>query len=266
MRAIAALAAALIAVLGQAQNQGPFGYYLSSGETRELARYDGGTLSVFATSGGNDYPIAVSGDIRTKGSGQSPNSDHGGLYDLNGNWLSTDYAGFDYDGFNHLFYDGATDGSRHFLVNYGLLGGVYSTDRNWGNMTKLFDLGGFSEHLGITYDVQRGTLWIADYSPTARISEYDLSGRLLSSFDSGLGNGICALAMDYSDNTLWMGRTDGTGVYHHFDRTGNFLGSFQNNVLANMNTLGGEFNVVPEPASILAIAVGLAALRKKRQL
>lgn len=240
------------------------GYWMSAGNSNAITRYDAGVTSVFNTSGGQDYPIAVSGDVRTAASGQFSN-DHGGQYDLNGNWLGVDYGDFATSpNLDMLFYDGATDGSRNFVVNYGNFGGVWATNRDWSGATKLFDLGGFANRLGITYDIQKQSLWVSGWD-TGMVEEYDFNGVLLTKFDSGLGGLITCLAMDYTDNTLWMGRQGNGGVFNQYDRSGNLIGRFQDNTLANLNTLGGEFNVVPEPVSLVVLAGSLVAISRKRR-
>lgn len=254
----------MLSAVGLAQQQGPMGYYMTAGNNLTNVRYDGGTVFTFATSGGQDYPIAVSGDVRTAASGQF-GADHGGLYDLNGNWQGVDYSEFAVSpNLDMLFYDGTTDGSAHFVVNYGNFGGVWKTDRSWNNVTKMFDLGGFAERLGITYDVDKQSLWISGWN-NGKIEEYDLSGNLLSSFDSGLGGSITALAMDQTTGTLWMGQQGNGGLYYGYDRTGNLVGRFQDNTLASLNILGGEFNVVPEPTTMLVLGAGLAAIARRRR-
>lgn len=247
-----------------AQSQGPKGYYMTAGNDFTIVRYDAGVVNTFATSGGEDFPIAVSGDIRTAASGQF-DPDHGGQYDLNGTWTGVDYSSFGYSpDLSMLFYDGTTDGSNHYVVNYGGNGGVWKTDRDWNNMTKLFDLGGFANRLGITYDVDKQSLWVSGWD-NGMVEEYDLAGNLLSSFDSGLSGSITALAMDQTTGTLWMGQVGNDGVFTGYSRSGNIVDRFQNTDLGRLNILGGEFNVVPEPATLLALGAGLAAFARCRR-
>ena len=263
MRKTVLLATAAVACAANAQG-GPMGYWMSAGNSQNITRFDAGVTNVYNTSGGQDYPIAVSGDVRTAASGQFDASDHGGLYDLNGTWQGTDYFDFVPTNQDILAYDGTTDGSKNYIVNYGNLGGVWATDRDWSNATKLFDLGGFGNYLGITYDVDNKSLWVSHWD-SGMVEEYDFAGNLKSSFDSGLGFAQTCLAMDYSTGLLWIGQQGNGGLFTGYNRSGQIIDRFSDATLAGLNTLGGEFNVVPEPATMIACAAGLAALARRRK-
>jgi hypothetical protein len=121
--------------------------------------------------------------------------------------------------------DGATDGTYNYTAATVAGGGygVWRTDRTWGNGGVLFEMGalvGSNERaFGITYDVDRQSLWIQVGSSSGfgdfRFLELGLDGTLKSQFvpsffqpnPSTLPNVAAilagALAMDYADDSLW---------------------------------------------------------------
>jgi hypothetical protein len=90
-------------------------YYLSGGAS--MYKVQGlNLLSTWAVSGttGRDLPMAVDTQIRTDG--RSP-SDNGALYDLNGNYLGTQYANNGYATGGLDIWDGTSDAAHNYTVS-----------------------------------------------------------------------------------------------------------------------------------------------------
>lgn len=173
----------------------------------------------------------------------------GSQYTLAGTFTGTRYA---YPVRYAGFYDGATDGVHNYSIDF-IGGGVYRFNSDWAHPVKLFDTEPYM--LGITYDPWNGTLWISDWL-TGTVEQRSMSGAVISSFNARFAS-ITALAMDYADQTLWMGSQQDKGRFSNFDRSGTALASETYAPLIDQNTLGGEFNYVPEPAS--AALAGIAS-------
>ena len=61
-----------------------------------------------------------------------------------------------------------------------------------------------------------------------------------------------------------MGTQKRLGTFFQFAKDGTPMGSVTIDELDTQNTLGGEFQAVPEPASITALGAGLLLLAKRR--
>ena len=231
-------------------------YYMTAGDQNQnWTAWGGSAVSASQVTGG-EYNIAVSGDLRTT---SYSSSSLGRQYDLTMVSTGTNYAGT----WNTVF-DGTTDGSRNYTLNWAN-GEVMSYDRNWQAGSVLFDAGGVGEYLGITYDGSNG-LWISRWN-SSTVEHRSMTGSLLGRFDAGFSSITC-LAMDYSDGTLWMGTQGTLGKFYQFSTSGTNLQSVTYSNMTSANTLGGEFNVnpVPEPASCAALGMGvLALLRRKKK-
>lgn len=263
-------ALSIVAVLGGAAQAGPTSdLYLTAGDNGNKGKnwlVQGTSTTMFSQAHRNEYAIAVSGDVRTTG---TSDGNLGAQYTLGG--VST---GVDYAATVGYVYDGTTDGTVNYSVDY-ITGLVYQFDRDWSTPTLLFDSAlGNNNAVGITYDTGTGTLWVSEWNGTT-VNNYTLGGTLLSSFSTGF-NSITALAYDSADGTLWMGTQTDLGVartLYQYSTAGLLLSTETYASLANQNYLGGEFNVVaravPEPASltllgIAAISGGVVRFRRKR--
>ena len=189
--------------------------------------------------------------------------------------------------------DGATDGNFNYTAAMVACGGygVWRTDRAWANGGVLFELGALvgpgERTFGITYDVDRQSLWIQvgdfDGSGSFRFLELGLDGTLKSQFvpsffqpnPSTLPNVAAilagALAMDYADDSLWwipfgdQNVQQNSGVIR-LDREGHQLSFVPFGAdWPSRGIIGAEFELVqahgvPEPSSLLLVLGVLGAM------
>lgn len=221
-------------------------------------------------------PIAVNSTVRTLGFGGG-NSYVGAEYSLAGVPAGSTYA-FPAALGSEEVDDGTTNGSFNYA--WGVTSGIaYRLNLDWTNPVPLFTLGNASgSRLGITYDVSNNSLWIAGFTGTVGtlISDYSLSGTLLSSFN--IGHGFSgALALNPADGTLWLSNliSGGTLTLEQYARSapGSFgatqpLLSSQTQAGISDGAFGGEFRytgaVAPEPSTALLGAMGVVGLACRR--
>lgn len=208
------------------------------------------------TYGNIEYPIAVSGDVRTTGlcCGIA-----GGQYTLGGTPTGTTYV---LPGGMYAL-DSTTDGTHNYLVD-GANSNVYQTARDYTNPVLLFTSSGVN--MGITYDPANHSLWISGWDNTM-VTDYSMNGTVISSFSTGkYVNG--ALAYEQATNTLWLVDVNDTESLQQYSTTGQWLSSGP--IVGP--ALGGEFNFtpVPEPGTLImfgSAVLGLAGfLRRKIDL
>jgi len=247
--------AAVALASAHALGQGPISpLYLEAGGTMWVVQ--GTTASSSNNVSSNEYNLAVDGDIRTT---QYRGSGDGYQYGLNGVATGTSYGGTWLG-----FFDGTTDGSSNYTLDYDT-GNVWAFDRNWQNGSNLFQLsGGSGGYLGITYD-DAGGLWVSQWDGT-NIQHYSMNGTLLGQFSTGINDMTC-LALDPANGTLWFGSQTVEGTFWNYSTSGTLLGSESYSNLVGVNALGGEFNVTaaPEPASMAALVGGIALLVRRRR-
>jgi hypothetical protein len=228
-------------------------YYLTAGDQTTNWIIQGDTAQSSSQQYYQEYAIAVSGgQVRTLG------GNGGALYDL-----SFVYQGVDYTGPDYTFYDGTSDGTYNYAVNY-FSGEVYRTNLDWSNPAPLFNTGfGGYDAIGITWDSLNNSLWVSQWDGS-HIYDFTLAGAVLSSFDAGHSR-ITSLAMDPADHTLWFGNQGSMGTFEQFSTTGTLLQTQFYENMSGQNTLGGEFGGVPEPASGFLLGCGLAGLAMLRR-
>jgi hypothetical protein len=203
-----------------------------------------------------EIPIAVYGDVRT--TGWSSSYPLGGQYTLGGTPTGTSYVLPSVISSGGAF-DSTTDGAHNYLVDY-YTGIVYQTARDFTNAVPLFTVG--FENEGITYDPFNHSLWISGYGVDTMVTDYSLNGTVLSSFSTGHADNA-ALALDPADHTLWLVNNQGTDRLEQYSTTGTLLnvGPFVG------YNLGGEFNMTPEPGTLVMFGsgvLGLAGLLRRK--
>ncbi|MBV6458286.1 MAG: hypothetical protein HONBIEJF_01412 [Fimbriimonadaceae bacterium] len=172
-------------------------------------------------------------------------------------WNSGDPAGT-------TAYDAGFDGTYIYMVHWlgATDGQVWRYDNNYGNGTFLFQANGQGAggDLGITYDSKTNTLWTGTFF-TGQVTQWSMTGTMLSSFNI-LGGSASALAYDNLSDTFWLSNgVFGVGTLLNYDRNGNLLGNYT----TGEYLLGGEFYAVPEPATMIALGLGAAALLRRRR-
>ncbi|MDQ2985785.1 MAG: PEP-CTERM sorting domain-containing protein [Armatimonadota bacterium] len=259
---VAALCASATGVIAQSMN-----YYVTDGTSGPGNTHvlSAGTVQ-FSYAWAADAQMAiVLGDfgsgVRVRQAASQPGSgspQQGDEYLLDGTptgftntWVSPDPAGT-------TAYDAGFDGSSIYMVHWlGQTDGqVFRYDNNYANGQFLFQAA--IGDLGITYDNASGTIWTSNFG-TGAVTNYDLSGNVLSQFQSG--SGAAALAYEVSSDTLWLSETS-AGLIAQYSKTGTLLDSYT----APAYVLGGEFAMIPEPATVFAIGAGLLALCIRRRI
>jgi hypothetical protein len=229
-------------------------YYLSAPtQSVDFRTQAGSVLNSWSQAIPGESAIAVTADIRSIG---IEGGFQGSRYTLSGVDTGQRFAN---PVAGSQFYDGASDGVNSFSIDF-VSHTVYRMTNGWTAPVSLFTAPGGNGYLGITYDRTNGSIWLSAWS-AGTIENRTTSGSLISSFSVSFSSITC-LALDPSDNTLWMGSQTTPGTFYHFSRAGASLGQVTYSGMTQ-NTLGGEFQAVPEPSSlvVLLIAAVLVGVR-----
>lgn len=232
--------------------------YLTAGDqsTIWVVQGTGVNRSWGMVSGNREYPIAVTGEVRTLG-GLAP--ELGAGYSLTG--VDTG-ARYDFPAGVGSAWDGTTDLLNNYVMDFNT-STVFRTGLDWSAPELLFSVAGGS-YLGITYDFTDNTLWVSGWSQGV-VEHRSMGGTLLGSFNTPFTS-ISCLALDHVTGTLWMGSQNTQGTFYQYSKAGVSMGSVFIETLVPQNTLGGEFQaVVPEPAGILVLALGVAGYAARRR-
>ena len=222
-------------------------YYITSGQQgiTSVVQFDG-LLNVWAQHSGKfpgEYALSVLDSVRTMGSHMDSFTTNGFTYTLSGIFLG---GNFPYLIPNASFWDGATDGTFNYSIDY-TNGGVYKFNSNWGSPTLLFNTA--AHYLGITVAFEESgggspsgslpTFWISKWD-SGVVEHRGLNGSLISSFTVPFAYLSC-LAWDPADGTLWMGSRTTPGTFYQYATDGTLIRTRFYSALTSQNTLGGEF-------------------------
>jgi hypothetical protein len=248
---------ALFALSLSLASAGPIGYVFdgdnSVGYKVDLATGNATSFPTYSLG----YPVAiVNGKIEL---GQRDDQ-VGHEYDLNGNATGVTFGP---GAFISQWLDGTTDGTHDYAVQCCSGQSVYSANLFWQGATALFTLP--TNGSGIAYDTASGTLFVSLFDQT--VHQYSLAGVDLGSFSLGFKSQ--GLAYDKASDTLWALNLSGS-TFVHLSTSGTVLGSIGSS-LTFSNPYGFEIDngisSVPEPATagLLAVALGLLALRRRQR-
>ena len=250
-------------------------YYLAGIDTIYVVQGSSVVETIPEVYGKGDYEgvIAVSQTIRTRASRFEFTPSSAGEYTLSGVPTGRSYPSPSVTSPLSWvrIYDGTTDGVNNYYLDHWY-GGVYSTDYYWENPQLLFyDAASDRCHpcygqTGIAYDPIRHSLWISELGD---IEEYSLDGTLLAQF--GTSDDVMGLGMDPADDTLWATSFWYPNVLRQYSLDPATFGALlQEGVPAGLPGglySAGEFQITPEPSSImllvspLAISLALRILR-----
>ncbi len=209
------------------------------------------------TTPGREYGIAVADDVRSI---DYFGSSKGAQYSLTGTQSGVTYA---HGLSSFAAIDGTTDGATSNWAGNYFGNEIYRWDRDWANPVLAFNVEGTSVS-GITYDVGNSSLWIF-VAGSGVIGQYDLGGKLISSFQVSTNSTDNMLAYEPATQTIWM-KPRSSAEIRQYSRSGDLL---QTVGLAdsNLNTLGMEFSItgIPTPGALSLLGLGGMALGRRRR-
>jgi hypothetical protein len=248
---------AAVAASHIATAQGPASrYYLADADATRLQVVQSGTVVDDWSTVPRLSPLAVSGSVRAYNVGTlSPIHSFTGPgveYTLEGLPTGATYPW--QQGPTGQLLDGATDGfAWNFAAEWDGQNGIWRYDRGWKNPVRLFTS---YRTIGITYDRSAGTLWISQ--DFGAIQQVDLAGVILSQFSPGTPGRWGALAWEPSTNTLWA-KDNFSATMRQWSKDGTLLQEISVAGLSS-NIIGGEFSMIPEPATFLCLIIGALGL------
>jgi hypothetical protein len=232
---------------------------LTDGDAQTDAMIQGASVQTFSQAPDAEiqYPVAwhptyrggtfitVGRDIDTAG----------GVYDINHTQVDTFINYSSIEG-QHL--DGTLDTNRmiSYAVNWSTGDVVQFGDSLFNSPVTSIYNAGQNNLYSITYNAQRDSLFLGGGSS---ITEISVTGSFLNSFNTpGL---VRSLAYD-ADGTMWYLSGNGADIVQ-IDAVGNELS--RTTVNLGGNYFGGEIAPVPEPATFVALGIGIAALVIRRR-
>lgn len=265
MKALSVISVLAFAAAALAQTSA---YYVTQGTSGNGNTYvlQGGALQFqYAWAAPGQMPIVIgnfgSGTRVRQACGQptSGGPQQGDEYTLGG--VATGFTNFwdSGDPVSTTAYDAGFNGKNILMVHWGGAtdGQVFGYDNNYGNGAFMFKAR--PGDLGITFDSATGTIWTSNWFD-GQVSQWSMGGALLFSYTAGSGSSIGALAYDAADDTFWLA-DNGSGLMLQYDRSGKIISRMK----SPDYVLGGEMNTVPEPITLIAMGMGLAALARKRR-
>lgn len=252
----ATLVLTVCAIAVSARAAGPVSdYYIIDGQNFNCYLVNGTNVTTLFQTRDDQMPLAVVDTIRTYG---EYSTDFGSEYDLSGNWMGVDYpAGGGPDGQR---VDGTTDGSHYNYMAAYNDGSIWRFNRTWGDGEYLFAVPGGTT--GVTYDLTTGNLWVINHG-LHLVEEYTMGGQVVSSFGwSTSSNWMGALAYEPASDTLWA--TDfANGDMYNFAKDGTLIDMVNMPQLAGY-AWGGEFAMIPAPATLSLLTLSLLGVRRRR--
>ncbi|MDQ2986453.1 MAG: PEP-CTERM sorting domain-containing protein [Armatimonadota bacterium] len=260
--ALIALAAASVAAAGSVGPQGV--WMLTDGDNATDAMIQGGSVQTFGQAAFAElqYPIAWNSNFLGSGSGAfmtvgRDQNGRGGVYDINHNVIGN-FGNFTSFTGQHL--DGTLDTAAQltYASNFTTGDVVQYTNAYFDAPSVSIYNAGAGNLVSITYNAATGTLFLGG---DGTITEITTGGAFVNSFTTP-DSWVRSLAYDASDNTMWYLSFSGTDIVQV-----NAAGSEVGRTTVNLggNYWGGEIAPVPEPATFVALGLGLAALLIRRK-